>query len=118
MSDVNNKNLYRREGIDKNSIAQNPFFVSPIKNCFALQKFSPCIDAGTEVYLTKDLAGNNVPFGIAVDIGAFEFGSGKTNYGIYRDGVFWLDTNWDQSADIVRAFGNNGDIPVTGNWKK
>ena len=35
--------------------------------------YSPCIDAGTDVSLTKDYDGRPVPNGSAPDIGAFEY---------------------------------------------
>jgi hypothetical protein len=54
--------------------------------------------------------------GQAPDCGAHEFGTGSTNYGVYRTGRYWLDTDWDSKAEIVRSFGNAGDIPITGDW--
>ena len=38
----------------------------------ALQSTSPCIDAGVDVSLTRDYAGNGVPDGAAPNIGAYE----------------------------------------------
>ena len=50
-----------------------PLFVDSANNNFSLQSTSPCIDAGTDVGLTKDFAGIAVPQGERVDIGAFEY---------------------------------------------
>jgi len=54
--------------------------------------------------------------GPAPDPGAYEFGDDSTNYGVFRDGKFWLDIDWDSYADYIRAFGLPTDIPVTGDW--
>ena len=41
---------------------------------------------------------------------------GYDNYGIFRTNKFYLDTDWDGQADIVKPYGKLGDIPVTGDW--
>lgn len=56
-----------------NAITTNPKFISPGNDNYKLQSDSPCIDAGTDVGLTKDYAGNTVPYGNGVDIGAYEY---------------------------------------------
>jgi len=60
-------------GQDSNSITDNPSFASIDSANFALSSFSPCIDAGTYLGLDQDITGYPVPFGDAVDIGAYEF---------------------------------------------
>jgi PKD repeat protein len=57
-------------GTDLNSV---PLMTNPGSDDFKLQEGSPCINAGTDVGLTQDYAGNTVPYGCCVDIGAFEF---------------------------------------------
>ncbi|MHA1873407.1 MAG: choice-of-anchor Q domain-containing protein [Candidatus Heimdallarchaeaceae archaeon] len=56
-----------------NNISSNPLFVDATHGNFNLQARSPCIDMGTYTGLTKDYAGNIVPQGEGVDIGAFEY---------------------------------------------
>jgi hypothetical protein len=57
-----------------NSLAgTNPLFVDISNSNFKLQSNSPAKDAGTNVGLTSDYAGNSVPYGDATDIGAYEY---------------------------------------------
>jgi hypothetical protein len=56
---------------DIHSITSNPLFVSTSIPKLQLQSGSPCIEAGTNVGLTSDYAGNPVPS--VPDIGAYEF---------------------------------------------
>lgn len=58
------------------NITGDPMFVS--SNDFNLQPNSPAIDKGTSVGLTIDYAGNSIPRGGALDIGAYEFMSATT----------------------------------------
>lgn len=51
----------------------DPKFINADYGIFMLQYFSPAIDAGVDVGLTKDFEGIAVPQGKSVDIGAFEF---------------------------------------------
>ncbi len=60
-------------GQDINSINDNPLFVNIDSADFSLSSFSPCIDAGTYLGLDQDITGYPVPYGDAVDIGAYEF---------------------------------------------
>jgi hypothetical protein len=53
-----------------NSVIGNPQFTDAANGDFTLQSNSPCIDAGTDVGLTTDFAGN--PIVGDPDIGAFE----------------------------------------------
>ncbi len=57
---------------DANSFADDPLFVSAAVGDYHLQAGSPCIDAGTDVGLTRDHAGSAVPAGTAPDVGAYE----------------------------------------------
>ena len=50
----------------------DPLFTSPTSD-FTLQEGSPCRNAGTDVGLIQDYAGNAVPMGAAEDIGAYEY---------------------------------------------
>lgn len=56
------------------SISSNPLFTNAANRDFTLQSGSPCINAGVDVGLTRDYAGNPVPvpIGSAPDIGAYE----------------------------------------------
>jgi PKD repeat protein len=59
------------------------------------------------------------PYGIAGDVpvvGNFTPG-GLTGIGVYRNGIWYLDTNRDGVADRMVGFGGiPGDIPLTGNF--
>jgi len=58
-------------GQDANSISADPLFVSTVTPDFHLQDTSPCINAGVNVGLTEDYAGN--PLVGVPDIGAYEW---------------------------------------------
>ena len=58
---------------DANSISEDPDFISVVTPNFSLQATSPCINAGTDVGLTRDYEGTLVPQGAAPDMGAYEF---------------------------------------------
>lgn len=65
-------------GWDMNSIVADPRFVSLLRllpEDFRLQAGSPAIDAGEDVGLARDFDGNPVPWGLAPDIGAYEYTS-------------------------------------------
>jgi hypothetical protein len=57
-------------GFDGNGMNSDPSMTDPGNDDFTLQVGSPCIDAGTDVGLTEDYAGNSV--GASPDIGAYE----------------------------------------------
>jgi len=57
---------------DANGLYQDPLMTDPDNDNFTLQPGSPCINTGTDVGLTQDYAGNTVPYGGGVDIGAYE----------------------------------------------
>jgi hypothetical protein len=54
------------------SVKADPYFNNPITNNFTLKSNSPCIDAGTDVFLIKDYSGNRLS-GNNWDIGAYEY---------------------------------------------
>lgn len=56
---------------DANSVNSDPLMTDPANGDFTLQATSPCVDAGTNVSLTRDYAGDPVPQGVT-DIGAYE----------------------------------------------
>jgi len=69
-------NLYDWQNVtgqEANSINSDPLFVDAVNENFFISMTSPCIDAGTDAGLTQDYAGNTVPYGWEVDIGAFEY---------------------------------------------
>jgi PKD repeat protein len=51
----------------------DPLLVNPESGDFKPYYNSPCVDAGTNVGLSTDFAGNAIPFGPAPDIGAYEY---------------------------------------------
>ena len=51
-------------------MATDPLMIDPANDDFTLQITSPCLNAGTNVSLTTDYAGNSV--GVLPDIGAYE----------------------------------------------
>lgn len=55
------------------SVESDPLMTDPDNDDLTLQSTSLCINAGTNVSLTSDYAGNAVPYGCCADIGAFEF---------------------------------------------
>ena len=60
-------------GFDTNGINSDPKFVNSSESNFHPHSDSPCIDAGTYVGLVGDYAGNTVPYGWGVDVGAYEY---------------------------------------------
>jgi len=51
----------------------NPLFNNASGDNFTLRSNSPCIDKGTNVGISRDYAGNTVPKGGSVDMGAYEY---------------------------------------------
>jgi len=64
-----------QEGQDVNSVSGDPSFLSSAD--FRLQSGSIAIDAGVDVGLDMDIIGNYRPYGLGIDIGAYEFVSGS-----------------------------------------
>ena len=60
-------------GQEKHSLTENPLFVNVENYDFHLQSASPCIDKGTITGLTLDYDDNQIPYGNAPDIGAYEY---------------------------------------------
>jgi hypothetical protein len=58
--------------LGEHSIIADPLFTDITNNDYTLMPNSPAVDAGVDVGLTQDFAGNPVPFGDAPDIGAYE----------------------------------------------
>lgn len=96
-------------GMDINGNFANPLFHSSINGNFNLVESSPAIDAGTDVGLTTDYAGNPI-YGLP-DIGAYEYqppytmGTDEIDIGsgarIYGDGKFRdVDTTSGLGADL------------------
>jgi len=50
------------------NLGSDPHMIDPANGDFTLQGTSPCIDAGVDVGLTTDYAGNSVPYGAGVDL--------------------------------------------------
>lgn len=70
---VSGLTAWRALGFDAHGINDNPDFVSTTD--FHLQSGSPAKDAGTNVSLTTDYEGRNVPYNSLYDIGAYEYGA-------------------------------------------
>jgi hypothetical protein len=67
----------QQNGTNGDLIGQNqqfdPLFFDATKSNFNLKAGSPCIDAGQNIQMSADFAGNPVPQGKGVDMGAYEF---------------------------------------------
>jgi len=91
-----------------NGISVNPLFVNAVSGDFRLQRTSELINAGTDMGLTIDYAGNSVPQGTAPDIGAYEFmvpnfPSSLVQYN--SDGTTAIATgSWIDSTTVVLKF--------------
>jgi hypothetical protein len=62
--------------LDLNSFTSDPVFMDVYNDNFKLNSFSPAIDAGINVNLTRDFFGTDVPGGGFPDIGIFENAGG------------------------------------------
>jgi len=110
------------------SMKQNPTFVNAAGFDFHPLPNSSAIDAGTNVNLTSDFAGNPVPSGAAPDIGAYEYQSnGSATY--YVDATGGNDSNnglsnttaWKTIAKVNAASFNPGDTILFkrgGTWRE
>lgn len=68
-----NANLNLANSGGSHSISLDPLFVDAAAGDFTLQKTSPCVDAGVDVGLVSDYAGNPTPALSGYDIGPFEY---------------------------------------------
>lgn len=94
-------------------ITSDPLFVDQMGGNFRLQTNSPCINAGSNLDVTNstDLDGNPRIFGIAVDIGAYEY-HGPMDFLFHTWlGKYGLPT--DGSADYVDSDGDGMN-----NWQE
>lgn len=64
--------------LDVHSLNSDPLFVNPENENFALQTYSPAINAGRNLNLGEDIYGQDVPFAGITDIGVIEH-TGKNN---------------------------------------
>jgi parallel beta-helix repeat protein len=69
------ENWKTNTGYDSNSYFEDAKFKDKANADFSLNSGSKAIDSGTNVGLTKDYLGSNVPFNSIVDIGSIEFTS-------------------------------------------
>jgi len=67
------------------NLQSDPFFVNATYGNLRLQVYSPAINSGAEVGLTRDFDGTSIPQGIAPDIGAYEFVETKLIRELIRD---------------------------------
>lgn len=99
------------------SVQSDPLFTNASNNDFTLQHSSPAIDAGTNVSLTTDYAGNPVPRGAAPDIGAYEYQSSGGTETYYVNATTGSDSNnglspanpWQTIAKVNSMTFNPGD---------
>lgn len=86
-------------GNDSNTISENqagdPLMTDPVSDDFTLQVGSPCIDAGVDVGLTEDYAGDRVKVGQHPDIGAYEFQTNIQNINLEANLEVLLEVNLD-----------------------
>ncbi|MCB0477242.1 MAG: T9SS type A sorting domain-containing protein [Crocinitomicaceae bacterium] len=66
-------NYVSTTGYGQNSIAADPNLVDIANQNFMLAWNSPAIDAGANLNITEDFAGNNRPQNAGIDIGAYEY---------------------------------------------
>lgn len=73
MNDYLVSSLGTYSGSSRDFYKTKPLFKDAPAGDFSLRQGSPCIDTGTGVGINKDYAGNDVPSGAGVDMGALEF---------------------------------------------
>jgi parallel beta-helix repeat protein len=93
-----------RTGGEAHSLVADPLFLGAETNDYHLEEESPAVDAGMDVGLATDMDGSAVPWGEAVDIGAFEWRTGGGEDG----GDGGADGGEDGGADGADA-GGDGD---------
>lgn len=104
---------------DTHSLESNPLFTDYAGADYSLQPLSPAIDAGTNLYLTTDYAGNSI-YGNP-DLGAYEYQPPYTigtdnipatgSIRIYSDGKYRL-----ASATSTTNASSLTVTPITGSW--
>lgn len=72
-------NNYNNVSAGPHSMSVNPQFINPSENNFTPTVSSPAINAGVDLGLTRDFAGNTVPQQTFPDIGAYEYVPGSSN---------------------------------------
>lgn len=87
-SDINENGGTATTATNYADAAGDPLFVDPANGDFHLKVDSPARDAGTDVGLTQDFDGLQVPLGAGFDIGAFEI-----NIAPIRRRIGFLDLN-------------------------
>lgn len=75
--------------VSQNIINDFPHLEDPVAGNFKLKSFSPCIDAGDATNLVEyyDAEGNPRPFGVAPDLGAFEYQGLKFYFSAGQDTI-------------------------------
>ncbi len=99
------------------NIDADPLFADVGNGVFTLQAVSPCVDAGSNLYVNADtdLSGNPRIQGATVDMGAYEFltdtdGDGVPDFrdAFPQDAAAWTDTDGDGMPDeLHREFNEN-----------
>jgi hypothetical protein len=87
------------------NITNNPAFVNAAANNYRLSAGSPCINAGTNVYVqgATDLDGTPRIIGGVVDMGAYESTSGSTANGISWSWLLNYGLATDGTADLQQS---------------
>jgi len=103
------------ELLDQGSLISDPQLVNPEKKDFHIQNFSPCIDTGIDVGISKDFEGNEIPQGFAPDIGAYEYAGSSNSLSAKinaspTSGYAPLSVNFTASA-------SGGKSPYSYSWK-
>ncbi|KAF0195991.1 MAG: cadherin [Bacteroidetes bacterium] len=103
-------------GNDLNSFIGNPLFVNPAIDNYCLQASSPCVNTGSNVNLTTDYYGTQVPQGNNPDIGHHEYinNSGGTNLApVINNQSFQINENSANGTNVgtvVASDPNAGQI--------
>ena len=71
------------------------------------------------VHLGTSSPNNTYGYGRIDVLAAYHY-LNATQIGVFRSGIWYLDSNanfaWDPGIDVATAFGMPGDLPVVGNW--
>ena len=96
------------------NITNDPQFVDAAGGDYRLLPTSPCVDAGSNVYVTvgTDLDGNPRIFGASVDMGAYEY-QGALSADSDNDGIpDW----WETARGLNPAVSNAPNANKDGDW--